>query len=329
MKTLHIFNPEHDLALAVGQKSYTLPAEVVKIKRNKTLLPALFADKGDFILVPQDMKPSEYSGLEYFHLILEKELRIIRPELIKDNISEIKIIKPWGWDHFLRKYLLKFDIGEELLPSEEEVEKIRELSHRRITIPFRQTIAALRGEVARNLPRELFSIEEVEEFLLQNPKAFFKAPWSSSGRGIVVSDHITHKGLFEWIHGILRRQGSVMAEPAWDKTFDFATEWEIERGIPFFKGYSVFEASSRGKYHHNIYDSQVNLLNLIKKNIPDFSEEIVLLQKEALKIHIAPFYSGPLGIDMLADSQGDVNPCVEINLRNTMGNLLLEFQKKD
>ena len=30
-------------------------------------------------------------------------------------------------------------------------------------------------------------------------------------------------------------------------------------------------------------------------------------------------YVGPVGIDMLADKDGRVNPCVEINLRHTMG----------
>ena len=34
-------------------------------------------------------------------------------------------------------------------------------------------------------------------------------------------------------------------------------------------------------------------------------------------------YEGPLGIDMLVTSQGIIHPCVEINLRNTMGSILI------
>ena len=127
----------------------------------------------------------------------------------------------------------------------------------------------------------------------------------------------------EWAHGVIRRQWSIIAEPSWNKRLDFATEWTIRSGKPEFLGYSIFEASSRGKYHGNVEDSQENLLKRIQKAAPSFGEDIIEAQKMALATHIAPFYEGPLGIDMLSDNEGNINSCVEINLRLTMGHLSL------
>ena len=34
---------------------------------------------------------------------------------------------------------------------------------------------------------------------------------------------------------------------------------------------------------------------------------------------VAPHDTGPLGVDMLAGNDGTLNPCIELNLRRTMG----------
>ena len=318
-KTLHVFNPEHDLALAVGRGPYTPPAEVKKIRKIQSLLPALYADSGDFILRDADIKEDEIKSLPYYSLAKEKAIRIINPSEIVSITQDIGRVMPWGWDHALRRSLEEAGVSNNLLPSEESLDKLRELSHRRTTILFRNSIAHLLSEEVINPPIELSCLEEVIQFLEFHPLSYFKAPWSSSGRGIVVSDHISRKGLLEWAHGIIRRQGSVIAEPSWNRVFDFATEWRVTKGTPEFLGYSVFKTSSRGKYHGNVEASQSELLDTIKKNAPRFRDEIISAQKHALQSNVAPWYEGPLGIDMLADSEGNINPCVEINLRITMG----------
>lgn len=342
MSKLLIFNPEHDLALAVGKGSYTPPEEVRKLKKEKSLLPALYADNGDFILVPQEVKSFPPIQSELYKVAQEKNLRLVTPEALADffnkgekdrnvlsqdtDFSLIEGILPWGWDHAVRNQLVESGVPERLMPSLSQIEDIRNLSHRRQTIPMRKEIAKYLGEELINLPKELFHEEEVEEFLSYHPIAYFKAPWSSSGRGIVVSDHITHKGLMEWAHGVIKKQGSVMVEPVWDRVIDFATEWLVEEGKPQFLGVSVFETSSRGKYHGNISSPQHDLLRIIQDKAPSFGPEIIDAQKNALCKIVSPIYKGYLGIDMLADREGRVNPCVELNLRMTMG--LVEIIKE-
>lgn len=324
-KTLHVFNPEHDLALAVGGGPYTPPAEILKIKKENALLPAYYADNGDFILIPKEISHSEIFSSELYKKVREKNLSILTPDNVCSVVSRIKNVLPWGWDHAVARFLADSGIDSSLIPSTSILEIIRKISHRRTIIPFRETMSQKLGIQEKFSPIEIFSVDELRLFLKDWPKTFFKAPWSSSGRGIVVSDHITEKGLLEWAHGIIRKQGSLIAEPAWQRSLDFATEWIIKKGEPEFIGFSVFQTSSRGKYHGNIKASQDELRDMILQKAPSFSNDMLEAQKLALKTHIAPSYSGPLGIDMLADIQGHINPCVEINLRLTMG--LIEIIK--
>lgn len=320
-KSLLIFNPEHDFALAVGQGAYTPPASVIKLRRENSLLPALYADNGDFIILPDDFPIELISKNSFYDLAVSKDLSFIHLTDIPTIVHNIGKVIPWGWNNAIRRALMENGVEERLLPSLSEIDELRNLSHRHTAIKFREKIASILFEQVKFPASELFSVSQVEPFLKQHPKTFFKAPWSSSGRGIVVSDHISLKGLLEWAHGTIRRQGSIIAEPAWNKVLDFATEWEIIDGIVHFLGYSVFETSSRGKYHKNITSSQSDLLNIIQDYTPYPIDKYVKAQSMLLKNLIAPKYNGPLGIDMLADDMGDINPCVELNLRMTMGHV--------
>ena len=110
-----------------------------------------------------------------------------------------------------------------------------------------------------------------------------------------------------------------MAERPWDRTLDFASEWEMTAdGEAIFKGLSVFETNESGRYSHNISDSTAALLARIRHIAPTVDDKLFQAQSRALA-KVLRGYVGPVGIDMLADKDGRVNPCVEINLRHTMG----------
>ena len=48
---LHIFNPEHDLALAANLSNYTAPHAGRQLHKDLAFIPALWADENDFVLV--------------------------------------------------------------------------------------------------------------------------------------------------------------------------------------------------------------------------------------------------------------------------------------
>ena len=48
---LHIFNPEHDIALAYNSILFTPPHAGRELRSDLGFIPALWADDGDFVLV--------------------------------------------------------------------------------------------------------------------------------------------------------------------------------------------------------------------------------------------------------------------------------------
>lgn len=323
MPRLHIFNPDTDYALSSDREYYTPPANVVRIRRQKALLPAIYAKTGDAILL-LDEPAMSIEKHEYYNLIIDKNLDIIYPA--DEGIDRQKyadyIPTPWGWNKNIRRILLD-TIGEmPLMPSSESINKIRELSHRRLTIAMHDLMQP-NADCEIEKPVEVFDVETALLHYNRNKSLFFKAPWSSSGRGIMRSADLELKHVEPWIRGIIRKQGSVMVEKEYSRQLDFASEWYVKSKEVRFLGFSVFNVSDRGKYHSNVKDSQSSLVKTIQEKSKQNLAEIIDAQRKAVEKLIQPFYEGPVGIDMLVTRTGNINPCVEVNLRHTMGMLYL------
>ncbi|MDE7159959.1 MAG: hypothetical protein K2O24_03845 [Muribaculaceae bacterium] len=318
MRKIHLFNPDTDYALASGLNFYTPPASVLALRSRLALLPSLWASPGDSILL-LDPAPGTHEDLVGYLPAARKGLTLIPASTLSPDTpppSDL-IPTPWGWNRALRTRLLTLGFAPSLLPSEQTLDTLRSLSHRRSAGTFNRLLGSPYAA------EELFSVEEVREYVEHHPDAWLKAPWSSSGRGIISCGELQEHHILPWARGIIRRQGSVMAERGADRVLDFASEWICSGGETRFEGLSVFRTSSRGKYHGNLSLRQHLLEEEIRKAAPGWDGSLICRQKEVLDELIAPFYDGPLGIDMLADRHGRVRPCVEINLRMTMGHVAL------
>lgn len=322
MPRLFIFNPETDFARAQPATIYTPTKKVSEMKRAMALQPALMGSKGDFVLLPDEIDNARIDSLADFDKILR--LGII-PAKIDDvsSIPDLQIV-PWGWDFSVISMLRRHGVAPQLLPTDEMLRTITSLSHRRTTIEFHKRLCSIGLSSDEDIPAELSDIDSISDYLSLNLHCYLKAPWSSSGRGVVSADSISYDKVMQWARGTLRRQGSILAEPAWDKTLDFATEWDCDGGKALFAGYSVFTTAATGQYCGNMLRGQAELKSIINQSIDADLDGIVAAQKEIIDQLIAPHYSGPLDIDMLADRSRRVNACVEINLRLTMGRIALE-----
>ena len=207
------------------------------------------------------------------------------------------------------------------------------------------------------VPVELAVLEDVREFVESHDGCFIKTPWSSSGRGIyhATAGKWTPE-LEQWCNGALKRQGSVLCEVAFDKVMDLAVEFFACGGKTSVRGFSIFSTDSHSQYHSGIVASQDVLHQRIVDLYPQFDVVVEALTR-VLDEMVAPHYSGWLGVDMLlysdaqsassshssgaGESEGNspskiegkggsmahqfpagalrLNPCVELNLRPTMG----------
>ena len=307
MPRLLVFNPEHDYALAHGGRHYMAPASVRKLASRMQLLPLVWAHEEDYILTPDNEAVEARNG--------QKKTSLGE---IREKIEEISV---WGWDAALSYRLETAGFGDYLLPSQEELEKMRRLSHRRISIKCNKMLGS------PLIPEEINSLEGAMEFLKRHNACYFKMPWSSGGRGVVTTRELNQQQVAEWVNGCIRRQGSLMAEPEVERVIDFSSLWTLKNGEAVMEGYSISLSDGRGKYDGNLYGPQDDIKEYIMRHVPDFDDGTTILQKEFLEKEIAPAYSGKVGIDMMGDKDGRLYPCVEINLRRTMGHVAIAYEK--
>lgn len=307
MARLLVFNPQHDYALANGTPYYKPPKSILRLSESLQFLPLILSKDDDFILLA-DNRIYNIATAETFDLQPDAWL----------NIEEVI---PWGWDSELKHRLLSLGITEDILPSDARLSEIRRLSHRRLSIDCNSFLSS------NSVPTEFFHESDAMKFAADNPGCYFKLPWSSGGRGVVDTVELNPSQISQWIHGAIRKQKSVLAERRIDPGFLFASLWMANGNQISFQGVSISLSDGRGKYKGNVFGPQEKL----RKHIESFTlislDDILQRQSLFISEFIGPNYNGPIGIDMMADSQGTVFPCVEINLRFTMGHIAMHFSE--
>ena len=330
---LHIFNPEHDIALAHDNPFFTAPFAGRRLRSDLGFIPALWADDGDYVLV-DDVQQS-VDTLDKIDSLASKVIFISLQDLrhlSKDSQLKNKlVVDPWGWDSALCHQLVKNGFNVDLLPSNEQLKSIRTMSGRRW---FANTIIRemrMFADGTYEAPCSFSSVDDLQRNLCRSPhhKFVLKEPWSSSGRGVRfvscdIDDHTVN-----WVSRVVRQQGHIMCEPYYDKTLDFASEFYSHKdGEVTYEGLSLFHTTG-GAYTGNIVDTERHKLHIL-------SEYVDLAEYEAavnflcniLSNHLKGIYVGPLGVDMMALPGKRLYPCVELNLRRTMGHVALSVKSK-
>lgn len=323
--TLYIFNPDHDLALASGLANFTPPHAGRQLRLDLGWLPALWETGNDDWVLTTDAEKATRA-------VSRRKVNTSRFTDTRKPVPQgIDSIAPWGWNAALKAELSRWGIDRRLLPTEEQLADIRMLSHRRtaaLLLPLLQT------EGTVGVMNECSTEEQVTERVASCGKAVLKAPWSSSGRGVrfvKMSDlqgpaaSATIKG---WLRNTLQRQQSVMVEPCYHSVKDFGMEFMAHAdGTVSFMGLSLFHTRN-GAYTGNIIATEQTKHELLGRYVSTellkrIRENICQLMPSVLKGR----YQGLFGIDMMVVAGGLLHPCIEINLRRTMGHTALALAR--
>lgn len=223
--------------------------------------------------------------------------------------------------------MIKSGVALTSLPSVREIEDIRRLSHRRYAIKAKDFILNNIDPlsypfISRNKSFELKSMKEVYEYCSKTQMIVLKAPWSGSGKGLrwIKGCNISEsdKG---WSKNVLEKQASIIAEKEEEVICNFAMLFNIE-GKVSFEGYSIFKTEN-GAYKSNLLASDEIMLKILCSYIPYNHIDMVRKQLTSfLEREYSNCYNGPIGVDMFICRSEDgpkLNPCVEINVRMTMG----------
>ena len=320
---LHIFNPEHDIALASGLSNFTAPHAGRQLRSDVGFLPALWAGAGECVLVEH----ADEAEQRFRRLMHRPFGRFVEKQML--SVIDISRVEPWGWDAALKAFLLRMGVRAEVLPGDERLRLIRQLSSRATAVAM---LPLLQGSGRTGESVMARSLGEAADALARWQSIVVKAPWSSSGRGVRFVGGQMAPAVERWMAGVIRRQGAVAIEPHYRKVRDFAMEFEADgQGAARYSGLSLFQAEN-GAYQGNIIASEEEKMEMISRYLPerllrDVQEEICQCFSR-LQNHP---YQGPFGVDMMVvarpDAQGFLlHPCVELNLRRTMGHVALGLQ---
>ena len=328
---LHIFNPEHDLALASNLRQFTAPHAGRQLRSDLAFIPALWAEEGDLVLV--DDIDNAYDKVRHLGFKLADKVEFITKIQLQHLLDTqfLDSVHPWGWDLSLKGELERLGVAEIMLPTDGILNKMRELSSREWT--------------AKHLQRGVEYVTElahVKDLIRSWGKVVIKAPWSSSGRGVKyvsAEDFRTGGGYptFErWMGNIIFRQGGVTVEPYYNKVKDFGMEFEMRDGKMVYRGLSLFD-TVKNAYSGNILASEEDKIEMLasfidRLQLENIRQRIIGVLEPVLK----DIYSGPLGVDMMICSRDEnsqfseatkmgygVVDCIELNLRRTMGHVAL------
>ena len=266
--------------------------------------------------------------------------------------SKVTIIDPWGWDRHIVGVLRRLGAPDRLVPTEAQLDRIRELSSRHTAVRVlellnRQPSAEVNDAAPVFTSRWCTNEDEVNAAIRDfGGLAMLKQPWSCSGRGVWRSDMGSSE---QRIRKTLREQNAVEVEPLYVRTADFAMEFYADAdGSVRYEGLSLFETHDGGGYAGNVIAPQSELRCRLEALAPpslldaegrlpldELAARLCSVLSEVLSplpSHLFPPpssllpYEGPLGVDMMLTPEG-IHPCIEVNLRNTMGRVAI-FQAR-
>lgn len=332
---LYLFNPSHDEALAAGSPYY-YPTKIARqLAVEWALLPGLWAEPGDCILLPDEVTDEQLC--EACGPWCEGVRLLRRHDLNARFWQEAEAVEPWGWDALVRMQLQKAGAPQQLLPSDERMDSIRELSSRWTTfrvLPEMVSRLNAKGIPAVGESRIVKTFEEADRLLHEWENVMVKSLWSCSGRGVFKVSQSWKDSERGRLNKLLREQGAVEMQPFQEGVFDFALEFSTDaEGRTAYLGPSLFRTNPLGGYSGNVITPVAQLEEHIAAQMggTDAFEQLVETCVEVLSPVFAGQYTGPFGVDMMMVRVGEevrIFPCVEVNVRRTMGHVALNLIKR-
>lgn len=302
----------------------------------------VFSEPDDFILMrrlPSSQFIDFYSdlgiALPKFILLNEALTKGAFLDLPKGKIA------PWGWSPSLHRWLKPLNNVQVKEVDSDFVKcwqtDYKQLYSRQMARDVLEVILQQNSDLpflsAEALPVICTTVDEIEALLNTYGKGVVKAPWSSSGRGIqmLYRSEMTPP-LRSWLIGMFQQQKVLFFEQLQPKVCDLSFQFSVENKQATFLGYSLFYASSNGQYEGNFVNPN---LSSLPKEVEDLfkngtiAKTVNAVQAALSTSELITVYSGNLGVDLLLfnDDRGDIkiNPCLEINLRYTMGMVALQL----
>ena len=343
LPNIFYFNPTCEYAIANGDPAWHPNKILQKMETDLATLPLFLAQQEDYIVVDKVPTSSFINSLKEFEIDIPNFIKIKEAKINQSFIAlkRNKLI-PWGWSPAAHKILspLKASCSNEFKnsPVFNWLPEHKYLYSKKFASTILKTLLYEYGNEyfmpKSQLTEACTTQQEIEKLLRRWGKLMIKAPWSSSGRGLQpITKTPVHPKVWDKILAIVKDQGSVVVEPYLNKAMDLAFQFELKKGKVKFIGFSNFTTDYKGQYNGNRLNG---LPSSLDKEILEFAQfipgQIIPPLIEIIEISkLAEFYEGFFGVDTLIyrneRNKLKINPCLEINVRQSMGLLSLQLEK--
>jgi hypothetical protein len=338
---LYFFNPTCEMAVANGEVSYMPPNHLKRFEEDLETVPLYFTSPKDMVLVRNAVSDMFLDHLHKCGFPMPSFVRL-GDEIASESIS-LQSINPWGWSPAVHRILahhkllvdpawMKYPMSQ--WNSDQKLLLSRVTGYKLAEMLVNIGLGKESGLEIPELPLKLNSMEEIAGLSSRlTPPVMLKAPWSASGRGLFkIRDENEHPELSSWVKGKMKQQGFLYAEPFLSKVQDLSFHFFISGTEIRFIGITFFRTDSSGQFT-GCYTYQP----VIDGSISSIPEELLICARDLLvsamkKLELPKYYNGPVGIDAMlfinAHGQLKLHPCIEVNLRYTMGLLNLNLVQK-
>lgn len=337
---LFYFNPTCEMAIANGTATYTPPKHLEKFRNDLSILPIYFGDAQDVVLI--DSTVPSYFLDDLKNLGWDLPLVVNRSEDISTDLLPLQKFSPWGWSPAVvrkmqpfssllgesdkSRQVLRWDEGYKIMMSRLTGQKLSQLVK-----------SLLLPEGYISIPEVALQVDSMSQLIQMEREMttpiLLKTPWSASGRGLFkIRSRNENVVESNWIKSKFKQQGFLMAEPFLNKIQDLSFHFKKEFGRVVFLGTTFFKSESDGRFmgcYIGIPEIDISDIFPLRGVVEQASN---LLETSLCSLEEIEDYNGYIGVDALLfyDDLGEVklHPCIEVNLRYTMGLLNLSLRKR-
>lgn len=332
---LFYFNPTVEMAVVNGSPFYQPPQLLQTFERE--MAPIMqFLSSPDDIVVLEDDRNQLYAASS---LLTGNSPRFLTFTELYNNAQSFNYLVPWGWSPALynrfspvwHKFSDEFRASKNGAWNPIFPTLLNRITSNKILLQIldKHEISGLIN--SNSVPVLCTTPEQIEKIFSTLGQIVLKAPISSSGRGVLMlRKNILNNANKAWIKSVIEHQGGIITEPLFKKIADLSFHFNLKNSRAEYLGCIFFKTNSNGGFQGCYLNNPPEIerfLQSVSKTINEIIPVLTRLIEQNYGIH----YDGYIGVDaMIVDENNTIclHPCVEINMRSTMGLVTLKMKEK-
>ena len=251
MISTKVFNPEHDMALANGDKHFIAPRNIREMAHDLAPLLEFVEEDGVLVWGWDHAIKSQLLRMGVAAETLPTDGALTALRQCSERASAHRLLHAFHADHPDGPY-----IGESILAH--SLDDVAAYASRHGHIILKDPLSSSGKGLRHVKEHQETHLNPPCEGGLEAPRCQHPLPYREGWGGSISS----------WANALIRRHGYLTAEPYYNKVQDFAMEYCVREGQCRFIGYSLFNTNAHGRYESNLLMEDEKIETLLAQYIP-------------------------------------------------------------